>query len=157
MTGRLESNLELLSRSLMSNALCTLKSCEKSIQSKIQPDGKVVVTKQLLTLSPESKLLIQCELAPNGWVPSLHNLDGVMTESGSLLVESRILGMEDLRNKTFIETDLKMIPEEELLLGALHHFRNSGTTVVQCPKMITFQLDGKTIQCEPLQKITLPS
>ena len=28
---------------------------------------------------------------------------------------------------------------------------------MQCPKMITFQLDGKTIQCEPLQKITLPS
>ena len=155
--GRLESNLGLLSRALMSNPLCTLESCEKSIQSNFQPGGQVVVTKQLLSLSSEDKLLIQCELAPNGWVPKLHNMDGGMTETGSLLIGSKILGMEDLGNKSFIEAELKMIPEEELLLGALHHFRRGGTTVVQCPRMITFQLDGKTIQCEHLQKITLPT
>ena len=89
-------------------------------------------------------------------VSSLHDQDGVL-QGGSLLVNNHLIGIMDLKNRSFTEKTLKLVPEEQLLLGGFHHYRDSGMTILQCPRKLTFQLDGKTIECKPLQKIPLPT
>ena len=156
MDDKLELNLSLLARALLGNTLCTLKSCEKTIQAKIAPAGRVEVVRQILQLRPETRWLVQCELGADGMISSLHDQDGVL-QGESLLVNNNLIGLMDLKNKSFTEKTLKLVPEEQLLLGGFHHYRDSGITILQCPRMLTFQLDGKTIKCKPLQKIPLPT
>ena len=57
--SRLNDNLQLLARGILGNALCTIKSCEKSIQAKIEAGGKVEIIRQILQLAPETRYLVQ--------------------------------------------------------------------------------------------------
>ena len=156
MDDKLELNLSLLARALLGNSLCTLKSCEKSIQAKIAPAGRVEVVRQILQLRPETRLLVQCELGADGMISYLHDEDGIL-QSNSLLINNHLLEIKDLGNRSFTDRKLKLVPNEQLLLGGFHHYRIKGKTILQCPKELTFHLDGKTIKCKALQKIPLPS
>ena len=155
MSNKLDDNLQLLARGILGNALCTIKSCEKSIQAKIAAGGKVEIIRQILQLAPEIRFLIQCELNSDQMISSFHDEDGIL-QGKSLLINNHLIGINDLQNKTFINNKLKLVSSEQLLLGAFHHFRtDEGKTFLQCPNELEFTMDGKTIKCGILQKIPL--
>ena len=129
MSNRLNDNLQLLARGIMGNALCTIKSCEKSIQAKIAAGGKVEIVRQILQLAPETRLLIQCELGTAQMISSLHDEDGIL-QGKSLLINNHLIDIKDLQNKTFINSKLKLVSSEQLLLGVFHHYRDKGKTIL---------------------------
>ena len=78
------------------------------------------------------------------------------TESGNFLIRTKLYTEELLRNATFVNGEVRVLASSEKLLGSFHHFSESGLNVIQCLGEITFSLNGKKLECLPLQLFRLP-
>ena len=119
--------------------------------------SRVLVHREVLKLRPVKKFLVSCKAPSITLVPKIHNKLAEKTESGNFLIRTKLYTEELLINATFVNGEVRLIANSEKLLGSFHHFSESGVNVIQCLGEITFSLNGKKLECLPLQSFRLPA
>ena len=153
--SKLEDNIFLLQRALFGSNICNINLCESSISHEVF-GTEIRVHRQIITLQPIQKFLIQCQAKDELLVPKLHNSLAELTISGSFLVGNQLYTSQDLRNTTLVNGAVHALPDSEKLLTVFHHFSNYSSLFIQCLRPVSFTLNEKLVQCQPMEYFSLP-
>ena len=149
----LHEDLELITRSLFHRNICTIKTCETGIFSSKEPTGTTItVHREILELQPNENFLIQCEVIKSTHISAFHNLVGQEILTGTLIVNNKIVHEQILKNRSFVNSELRQLKQEEIHLNNFIVFGNH----LQCLKRGHLNLNGLESLCKylSLEKIS---
>ena len=111
-------DIALLERALFHRNIYSVLVCEATIFTSSSGTTKMVtVHREMLTLVPSKQLLLSCKAASETHVSLLHNTIGTKAGADNLVLKHRIFHISSLKNSTIVNTDLRIIQENEKHLG----------------------------------------
>ena len=142
-TSHFHENIILLERALFKNNICSFASCETRIFST--REGPIItIHRELLSLRPSQQVLLTCQATSRTHVQAYHNQIGRQPDKNTVLLDTNIIQIGDLRNKSVMEEKLRFLLESEKQLEVFHIFNKNH---LQCLERVNFILNGAATTC----------
>ena len=140
----------MISRSIFHRNFCSVDACETDIYSQ-SSGNKIIVHRELLLLEPSQDLHIQCKAASPSHVSIFYNQVGQRVGVNTIILDSKIINENSLKNSSFVNEDLRVIQTTEIFLASFIIFDRH----IQCLKETKLILNKVPTACHEMQVINL--
>ena len=150
--------MRIINQCVYGELTCTITACETSLDCGIakDSDGQDVleIHRTYAQLHNSEGFLISCEPISSTHISSWHGCMAAGYGNNSIVIEKKIINMEDLSVDNIVNAEVRPIQEEEKILG---NFIILPSKIICLDYIEAFSLDGKSISCESLQVIEVKS
>ena len=146
--------MKVINNCLFGELTCTISNCETKLNCGIakNSDGKDVleIHREYAQLKSSEGFLISCVPVSPTKISSWHGHLAAGYGNSSVVIEKKIINMEDLASDEIVNAQLRPIEEREKVLG---NFIILPSKIICLDQIPVFSLNGKSISCESLQII----
>ena len=150
--------MKVINNCLFGELTCTITNCETKLNCGIAKDrnGKDVleIHREYAQLHNSEGFLISCEPISPTHISSWHGCLAAGYGNKSVVIQKKIINMEDLASDDIVNAEVRPIEEKEMILG---NFIILPSKIICLNQIAAFKLDGKSISCESLQVIEVKS
>ena len=146
--------MKVINNCLFGELTCTISNCETKLNCGIAKDtnGKDVleIHREYAQLHSSEGFLISCVPVSPTKISSWHGCLAAGYGNNSVVIQKKIINMEDLASDEIVNAQLRQIEEKEKILG---NFIILPSKIICLDQIPAFSLNGKSISCESLQVI----